>query len=40
MIINRCSPICGDGRVFDTERCDDNNTDNGDGCSSQCEIED
>lgn len=30
---------CGDGRKASTEECDDNNLNNGDGCSSQCRIE-
>ena len=34
-----CSPICGDGRVVISEGCDDNNTINGDGCGSDCMIE-
>ncbi len=31
--------VCGDGRVEDTEVCDDDNEDNGDGCSSACTVE-
>jgi cysteine-rich repeat protein len=35
------SPIlCGNGLLEDPEQCDDGNTDNGDGCSAQCTIED
>ena len=30
-----CIETCGDGRLFTLE-CDDNNTNDGDGCSSQC----
>ena len=30
---------CGDGTLSANERCDDGNTDNGDGCSSSCEVE-
>jgi cysteine-rich repeat protein len=30
---------CGDGRVANTEQCDDGNTDDGDGCSSSCKSE-
>lgn len=31
--------VCGDGIVKDNEGCDDGNTIDGDGCSSQCKIE-
>lgn len=31
---------CGDGILDPDEECDDANTDDGDGCSSACEIED
>jgi cysteine-rich repeat protein len=31
--------FCGDGILDAGEECDDGNTDNGDGCSSECEIE-
>ena len=34
-----CKPICGDGKVYSTESCDDGNNDNGDGCSSTCNVE-
>ncbi len=30
---------CGNGTLEGLEQCDDNNTDNGDGCSFNCEIE-
>lgn len=30
---------CGDGVVSSSEECDDNNTTNGDGCTSQCLFE-
>jgi cysteine-rich repeat protein len=33
-----CQDICGDGRVI-TSECDDGNLENGDGCSSSCEVE-
>lgn len=34
-----CSTICGDGIIISTyEGCDDNNTIDGDGCSSTCQI--
>ncbi len=33
-------PYCGDGEINQCwEKCDDGNTDDGDGCSSQCVIE-
>ena len=31
--------VCGDGFIDDNETCDDNNTANGDGCSSTCQIQ-
>lgn len=31
--------VCGDGFIDGTERCDDSNTVNGDGCNSACQIE-
>ncbi len=31
--------VCGDGILGPGEECDDGNTDDGDGCSSTCEIE-
>ncbi len=34
-----CSGVCGDGIWIPSEECDDNNTANGDGCSSSCTIE-
>jgi fibro-slime domain-containing protein len=34
-----CTPICGDGIEVGAEQCDDGNTVDGDGCSSDCEIE-
>ncbi|CAD8213792.1 unnamed protein product [Paramecium pentaurelia] len=34
-----CQPICGNGVVSDDEECDDFNIENGDGCSTQCKIE-
>jgi cysteine-rich repeat protein len=33
-----CEDICGDGLILKSE-CDDNNTFDGDGCSSSCRIE-
>jgi cysteine-rich repeat protein len=32
-------PACGDGLVDPIERCDDGNIEDGDGCSSACELE-
>ena len=37
---NICIPECGDGVMIEDEECDDNNTDNEDGCSSLCRVED
>jgi cysteine-rich repeat protein len=35
-----CDPAaCGDGALGFSEQCDDGNRDDGDGCSSRCEIE-
>ncbi len=34
------SAVCGNGDLESGEECDDNNTTNGDGCSSTCTIED
>ena len=35
-----CRPTCGDGvRSYYVEECDDGNSDDGDGCSSTCEVE-
>lgn len=31
-------PTCGDGIVADNEQCDDGNSSNGDGCSTDCRI--
>ena len=31
--------VCGDGTKGASEQCDDGNTDNGDGCDSDCKIE-
>ena len=30
---------CGNGSIEGLEQCDDNNTDDGDGCSSSCQVE-
>jgi cysteine-rich repeat protein len=32
-------PICGDGTIEPPETCDDGNQNDGDGCSSTCQIE-
>jgi MYXO-CTERM domain-containing protein len=34
-----CTPVCGDGLVLPGEACDDDDLDDGDGCSSICEVE-
>ena len=31
--------VCGDGKIRGSERCDDGNTVNGDGCSVSCAVE-
>lgn len=36
----QCVEVCGDGKNFGLYDCDDGNTNNGDGCSSVCLIED
>jgi len=33
-------PVCGNDEVETGEECDDGNTDDGDGCSKYCEVED
>jgi len=33
------SAVCGDGVISTGEQCDDNNTNNGDGCNASCQIE-
>ncbi len=35
----RVSTTCGNGRIETGEVCDDNNTNNSDGCSNSCEVE-
>ena len=32
-----CAPLCGNGQVDSGEQCDDGNTRDGDGCSSDCQ---
>mmetsp|Transcript_15987 Transcript_15987/g.15913 ORF Transcript_15987/g.15913 Transcript_15987/m.15913 type:complete len:356 (-) Transcript_15987:131-1198(-) len=36
---SNCIEICGDGRNMGQAQCDDGNNNNGDGCSSSCEVE-
>lgn len=36
----KCSEICGDGFNFGINECDDGNVINGDGCNSECVVED
>lgn len=33
-----CNPTCGDGVILGDEICDDLNTEDGDGCSSDCRL--
>ncbi|MCK5460096.1 lamin tail domain-containing protein [Candidatus Parcubacteria bacterium] len=33
------NPVCGDEILEENEKCDDGNNQNGDGCSSDCQIE-
>lgn len=35
----KCRPLCGDGLIAGSERCDDGNLDEGDGCSENCTLE-
>jgi fibro-slime domain-containing protein len=35
----QCFPRCGDGIVLPPETCDDGNTQAGDGCDSNCQVE-
>ncbi|TVR04149.1 MAG: DUF4215 domain-containing protein [Deltaproteobacteria bacterium] len=35
-----CEAVCGNGAIEGDEECDDGNTEDGDGCSSDCRIED
>jgi cysteine-rich repeat protein len=34
-----CMGVCGDGILDPFEECDDGNTDDGDGCDADCELE-
>lgn len=34
-----CHPICGDGVLISPEKCDDGNSISGDGCDSDCGVE-
>ena len=36
---NNIAPVCGNGVIEAEEECDDGNTEPGDGCSEQCEVE-
>lgn len=36
--VSRCKEICGDGLIYE-DTCDDGNTNNDDGCSSVCSLE-
>ena len=31
-----CVSLCGDGKTAGSEKCDDGNTINGDGCNGDC----
>ena len=37
---NECESTCGDGLKYLDEYCDDGNNEDGDGCSSICQVED
>ena len=39
VIVYDPAPICGDGKLFGDEACDDGNTADEDGCSSSCTVE-
>ena len=39
LVTEAASSTCGNGIVQGTEQCDDRNTNNGDGCSSICQVE-
>ncbi|CAD8208731.1 unnamed protein product [Paramecium pentaurelia] len=40
LINNQCESLCGNGMLASLyEECDDNNKNSGDGCSSQCKLE-
>lgn len=32
-------PVCGDNTIEEPEACDDGNTFDGDGCTSDCKVE-
>ncbi len=34
-----CIEVCGDGKDYGMNECEDGNTINGDGCSSTCKVE-
>ncbi|HEU4578639.1 MAG TPA: DUF4215 domain-containing protein [Polyangiaceae bacterium] len=37
--LGECGAVCGDGLRFESEACDDGNQQDGDGCSSSCQLE-
>ena len=37
--LSECAAVCGDGLKHPQEECEDENLNNGDGCSSTCTIE-
>jgi cysteine-rich repeat protein len=38
-LLPTCQPVCGDGIIVpDFEDCDDKNTENEDGCDSDCKF--
>ncbi len=39
VVLDKPPPRCGDGFLAGNEACDDDNSDDGDGCSSACEVE-
>jgi cysteine-rich repeat protein len=38
--VSKCQKVCSDGVVQAGEACDDGNALDGDGCSSECTVED
>ena len=38
-ITGTTNPVCGNGQRHPQEECDDNNSNNGDGCDSTCKLE-
>jgi len=39
VVLNQYASVCGNNILETGEQCDDGNTDNGDGCSSTCQVE-